>query len=52
MRMLTESPLGSDPLGSLERMPYGRDSPSRPTFRHLFYHRGLNLCPAWAGIEV
>ena len=26
-RMLTESSLGSDPLGSLERMPFRRDSP-------------------------
>ena len=50
-RMLTDSSLGSDPLGSLGRMPYGRDSPSLPMSECPFQPWGLSLWPAWMGTE-
>ena len=51
-RMQTESSLGSDPLGSVGRMPSGRDSPSLPMFGCPFQPSGLNLWLARMGTEV
>ena len=51
-RMQTESSLGSNPLGSVGWMPYGRDSPSLPMFGCPFQPSGLNLWLARMGTEV
>ena len=52
MRMLTESSLGSDPLGSLRQMHFGIDYPSLPWSGCPFPPLGPSLWPAQMGIEV
>ena len=51
-RMLTESSLGSNLLGSLVRMPFERYSPSLPKFSYPFPPPGPNLWPARIGTKV
>ena len=52
VRTLTGSSLGSNSLGSLGRMSYGRDSPSLPKFGCHFPPLGPSLWPARMGTEV
>ena len=52
VRMLTKSLLSLDSLGSLGRMPSGRESPSLPKFGHPFPHLGASLWSRQMGTEV
>ena len=51
-RMQTESLLGSDPLGNVGRMPFGRDSLSLPMSGCPFQPSSLNLWIARMGTKV